>query len=41
MYAIFFLSIAVTLCALLAIEIIAQRVTAPERTAIEGALHGE
>jgi len=41
MYALFFLSLAVTLCALLAVEIIAQHVTAHDRAAIEGALHGE
>ena len=41
MYALFFLSLAVTLCALLVVEIVAQHITAHDRAAIEGALHGE
>jgi FtsH-binding integral membrane protein len=41
MWTLFFLALAVTLCGLLTIKIVAQHVTERDRTAIEGALHGE
>jgi hypothetical protein len=41
MWSLFFLSLAVTLCGLLSVKIVAQHVTAHDRAAIEGALHGQ
>jgi Tfp pilus assembly protein PilN len=41
MYAAFMLGIALVVCALLLVEIAAQHITERDRTAIEGALHGE
>jgi hypothetical protein len=41
MFALFFLSLAVTLSGLLAVKIVARHVTAHDRAAIEGALHGQ
>jgi hypothetical protein len=40
LWTLFFLSLAVTLCGLLSVKIVAQHVTAHDRAAIEGALHG-
>jgi hypothetical protein len=41
LWTLFFLSLAVTLCGLLTVRIVAQNITAHDRAAIEGALHGE
>jgi FtsH-binding integral membrane protein len=41
MWSLFFLSLAVTLCGLLTVKIVAQNITAHDRAAIEGALHGQ
>jgi hypothetical protein len=41
MWALFFLSLGATMCLLLTVKIVAQHITEGDRTAIEGALHGE
>ena len=41
MWALFFLALGATMCLLLTVKIVAQHVTERDRTAIEGALHGE
>jgi hypothetical protein len=41
LWSLFFLSLGVTLCGLLAVQIVAQKITAHDRAAIEGALHGQ
>jgi len=41
LWSLFFLALGVTLCGLLAVKIVAQHVTERDRTAIEGALHGQ
>jgi hypothetical protein len=40
LWTLFFLALGVTLCGLLSVKIVAQNITAHDRAAIEGALHG-